>query len=129
MPAYMWPSSLDEFETYFDEQIHTLEITDASKKAADILWRSVELPWFLLWGLVVMRLLMAVWLPERLRIAYGLPSPENWLVWLECTAVVRAMWMINWAVPERFKVVVGSWMKKEMARAAEDIRINGRWIM
>ncbi|KAK4185462.1 hypothetical protein QBC35DRAFT_503634 [Podospora australis] len=129
MPAEMWPASLDEFEAYFDEQIRTLEITEASQKAADILLRGMNLPWFLLWGLVVMRVLMAVWLPERLRVAYGLSSPDRWFVWMGYTAIVWLIWTANWVMPERLKILVGSWMKKEMARAAEDIRIQGRWMM
>ncbi|KAK4640974.1 hypothetical protein QC761_0097440 [Podospora bellae-mahoneyi] len=88
MPAEMWPSSLEEFQAYFDEQIRTIEITEESKKVANILLREIELPWFLMWTLPVMRVLMAVWLPEKFRVTFGLPNPKGWLVWAAYWAVV-----------------------------------------
>ncbi|KAK4198923.1 hypothetical protein QBC40DRAFT_307949 [Triangularia verruculosa] len=129
MPAEMWPSSLEEFEAYFDEQIRTIEITEASKKVANILLREMELPWLLIWTLPVMRVLMAVWLPARIRMAFGLPDPRGWLVWAAYWVVVLSIWCANWLMSGRVKVVIVSWMKKDMARAAEDIRVHGRWMI
>ncbi|KAK0735309.1 hypothetical protein B0T21DRAFT_441619 [Apiosordaria backusii] len=108
MPVEMWPSSLEEFEAYFDEQIRTLEITEASKKVAGVLLRGMELPWFLMWALPAMRALMAVWLPERLRVGFGLPDREGWLVCLGYCVVVWTIWTVNWLTPERVKVLVES---------------------
>ncbi|KAK4174847.1 hypothetical protein QBC36DRAFT_33319 [Triangularia setosa] len=129
MPGEMWPSSLEEFELYFEQQLRTLEITEASKKVASILLRGMELPWFLIWALPVMRVLMATWLPERFRVAFGLPDPSGWLVWGAYWVVVWTIWSINWLTPERMRVLVESWMKRDMARAAEDIRVYGRWMI
>ncbi|KAK0666880.1 hypothetical protein QBC41DRAFT_325081 [Cercophora samala] len=129
MPGEMWPRSLGEFERYFDEQLQTLEITEASEKVADILLRGMELPWFLMWALPVMRVLMAVWLPERCRVAFGLPDPNGWLVWRAYWVIVWLIWGVNWLTPERMRVLVESWMKRDMARAAEDIRVYRRWMI
>lgn len=129
MPLEMWPGSLGEFERYFNEELQSLEIIEASKQVADVLLRGMELPWFLMWALPVMRVLMAGWLPERFRVAFGLPDPNGWAVWGAYWVVVRLIWGLNWLTPEGVRVLVESWMKRDMATAAEDIRVHGRWMI
>ncbi|KAK4669645.1 uncharacterized protein QC763_204810 [Podospora pseudopauciseta] len=129
MPLEMWPGSLGEFERYFNEELQSLEIIEASKQVADVLLRGMELPWFLMWALPVMRVLMAGWLPERFRVAFELPDPNGWAVWAAYWVVVQLVWGLNWLTPEGVRVLVESWMKRDMAKAAEDIRVHGRWMI
>ncbi|KAK4222501.1 hypothetical protein QBC38DRAFT_80970 [Podospora fimiseda] len=133
MPEEMWPKCLDEFNRYYETTLKMFEknVGEESKDLARILLNGeMKLPWFVkVWLVPVMRVLMTFWLPPTLRVAYGLPDPDGWLVWVAYVVVVWIGWAVNSMMPEIVKDWIRNWMKRDMERAAEDIRAHGRWMV
>ncbi|KAK3994824.1 hypothetical protein QBC44DRAFT_348809 [Cladorrhinum sp. PSN332] len=134
MPADMWPGTLDEFDEYYETTLKEYEqnLGKESKSLAGVLLNGeMDLPWVVKVPLVhVMRVLMAFWLPPGLRVAFGLPDPDDgWAVWLAYVVLVWIVWAVDWIVPEMAKDLVRNWMKRDMQRAADDIRVHGRWMV
>jgi uncharacterized protein (DUF2236 family) len=71
-PADMWPSSVAEFDAYWERELATLEISDEAKQICHDLLYSRAVPWYLLPLLPVNRLITTGLLPERIREEYGL---------------------------------------------------------
>ncbi|WP_344658859.1 oxygenase MpaB family protein [Catenulispora subtropica] len=77
-PQDMWPSSVAEFDEYWQRQVDTLEISDDAKRIYRDLMYSRALPWYLRALLPTNRLITAGLLPERIREQYGLAwSPRR----------------------------------------------------
>ncbi|KAK3370448.1 hypothetical protein B0H63DRAFT_379070, partial [Podospora didyma] len=131
MPAEMWPRSWDEMERYYLAKIETLEITPAARRAARIFLYELTLPWWLrcMGMLPAMRLVMARWLPPRLRREYGLPDPDGRLAWLGYVVLVWVARVVLWVLPRRAERALGEGMRRDMVRAAEDIARFGRWMI
>jgi uncharacterized protein (DUF2236 family) len=73
MPPALWPEDRAAFRRYWNDRVAHLEVTaDARKVMRDLLHPSA-LPWWLLPGMPLVRLLTAGLLPASVRAAYGLP--------------------------------------------------------
>jgi uncharacterized protein (DUF2236 family) len=73
MPEDLWPPDLDAFRAYWDDRIAQLEVTADARRIAIDLLHPTSLPWWLLPGMPLVRLLTAGLLPPRIRREYGLP--------------------------------------------------------
>jgi uncharacterized protein (DUF2236 family) len=71
-PAELWPSSVAEFEEYWDRAFAELVISDEAKRICHDLLYSRAIPWVLRPLLPVNRLITTGLLPERLREEFGL---------------------------------------------------------
>jgi uncharacterized protein (DUF2236 family) len=72
-PAELWPSTVAEFEAYWEDQVAALSVgEDARRICADLMY-SKTLPWYLRAFLPVNRLVTAGLLPPSVRDAYGMP--------------------------------------------------------
>jgi uncharacterized protein (DUF2236 family) len=128
MPSDLWPDSLDGFEQCWDDIMdNEIDVGDNGHTMARLLLYDVALPWYLLWMLPLMRVLVAAWLPEELRIAYGLPDPRGWAVWFAYYALVTTIRLVYFAIPIHVRLMMHEWMKRDMRYAAEGIRKTGRW--
>ena len=83
MPEGMWPENLDEdeFERYFKSEMERIEsegVDEVSKEMGRVLLFGLGLPWWLGWVMVVVRIVVARWLPHGLRRAHGLRDPVDW---------------------------------------------------
>jgi uncharacterized protein (DUF2236 family) len=72
-PEGVWPSSVDEFEAYWQRQVDTLEVTDAAKEICRNLMTAKNIPWYFRASMPLNRLLTAGLLPARIREDYELP--------------------------------------------------------
>lgn len=89
MPSDMWPDTYEDFQEYWNHNVENLEVTDWARGLARDLTYPRGIPVFLRPALPVSRLLMAHWLPERMRREYGdiLPDPKRYQVALKITTV------------------------------------------
>jgi len=71
-PEDMWPSSVAEFDAYWQRQVDALEVSDDAKRIYRDLMYSRAIPWYLRALLPANRLVTAGLLPERIRQQYGL---------------------------------------------------------
>jgi uncharacterized protein (DUF2236 family) len=71
-PEDMWPSSVAEFDAYWQRQVDALEVSDDAKRIYRDLMYSRAIPWYLRALLPANRLVTAGLLPERIREQYGL---------------------------------------------------------
>jgi uncharacterized protein (DUF2236 family) len=71
-PEDMWPSSVAEFEEYWDSTLAGLEVSEDAKRICRDLLYNRALPWYLRPLLPVNRLVTTGLLPERLRNEFGL---------------------------------------------------------
>ncbi|KAK4450342.1 hypothetical protein QBC34DRAFT_484557 [Podospora aff. communis PSN243] len=121
MPGEMWPEGLDQFEEYFAGEMGRIEregVDGVSAEVGRVLLFGLGLPWWLGWVMVVVRVVVARWLPDGLRRAYGLRDPNGWGMWLGYWAVVWVVWGVDRAMP--------GFVKKG---AAEDVQRTGRWMI
>ena len=73
MPAELWPADSEAFRAYWEDRVSRLEVTaDARRIMLDLL-HPTALPWWLMPGMPLVRLLTAGLLPPSVRQAYGLP--------------------------------------------------------
>ena len=73
MPPELWPEDLAAFRAYWGDRVSRLEVTPDARRIALDLLHPTALPWWLLAGMPLVRLLTAGLLPERIRLEYGLP--------------------------------------------------------
>ena len=73
MPQELWPSDLATFRGYWDDRVARLAVTADARRIALDLMHPTALPWWLLLGMPLVRLLTAGLLPARIRREYGLP--------------------------------------------------------
>ncbi|MFD0631547.1 oxygenase MpaB family protein [Catenulispora yoronensis] len=71
-PEDLWPSSVSEFDAYWQRQVDSLEVSDDAKRIYRDLMYSRAIPWYLRALLPTNRLVTAGLLPERIRTQYGL---------------------------------------------------------
>lgn len=76
-PEEMWPSSVAEFEEYWDSALAALVVSDEAKRICRDLLYSRAVPWVLRPLLPVNRLITTGLLPERLREEFGLVWDEG----------------------------------------------------
>ncbi|KAK0619506.1 hypothetical protein B0T14DRAFT_432679 [Immersiella caudata] len=132
MPGEMWPRGLDEFEEYFAREMERIEregVSAVSAEVGKVLLFGLGLPWWLAWVMVGVRVVVARWLPQGMRRAYGLGDPNEWGMWLGYWTVVWWAWGLNWVMPGFVKRGVNREMLGFMVKAAEDIERTGRWTM
>ncbi|KAK0652675.1 hypothetical protein B0T16DRAFT_505277 [Cercophora newfieldiana] len=130
MPGEMWPGGLDEFEEYWEGEMGRIEregVEGVSREMGRVLLFGMGLPWWLRWVMVVVRVVVARWLPQGLRRAYGLADPMGWGMWLGYAVVVWILWGANWAMPKFVKRMIARGMVEYMARAVEGIQRTGTW--
>ncbi len=73
MPEALWPEDRAAFTAYWDDRVATLEVTADARRIARDLLHPTALPWWLMPGMPLVRLLTAGLLPARIRQEYGLP--------------------------------------------------------
>jgi len=130
MPEGMWPGGLDEFEEYWEGEMERIEregVDGVSREMGRVLLFGLGLPWWLGWVVVVVRVVVARWLPDGLRRAYGLGDPMGWGMWVAYAVTVWVVWGVNWAMPKSLKRVVNRGMVGYMASAAGGIERTGGW--
>ncbi|NUR63525.1 MAG: DUF2236 domain-containing protein [Catenulispora sp.] len=72
-PPELWPSSIAEFNEYWQQQVDRLEVTDDAKRICRDLMYNKTIPWYLRLLQPANRLVTAGLLPERVRDQFGLP--------------------------------------------------------
>ncbi len=70
---------MDAFQSYWDENLSRLEITDTARELGRAVMYDLDLPWYLLWTLPLARLFVTTWLPLQLRQGFGLPDPNTYM--------------------------------------------------
>jgi len=128
MEGSMWPRDLGEFWGYWEKWIEGARVGDEARRLKELLtWNNGRFPWWVRLGLPVLMMLTARWLPEKLRVGYGLPDPDGrWrrvFYWFVVLVVRWGYWVIPGWVEER-------WHRgnvRDMEEAVDEIRRSGRW--
>lgn len=102
-PAELWPATLDEFRSYWDRQVATLEISEAAKEICRNLYSAESLPWYLRALLPLNSFITAALLPDRMRNGYGFTwSPRRERLF---RGGVRAAHVVYPRLPKRLRAV------------------------
>lgn len=125
MPPGMWPSTLDDFEGYWNQKIETLEVTDWARSLCKDLLHPKHLPTWLKPLRPAVRLLTNQWLPERL-------CKENGL---KITNFDRAMYhyivgYISMAyphLPRKLRTSLSKYYMKGLKKAVKEVQTTGVW--
>lgn len=72
VPDGLWPADRAAFRTYWQNMIDTLAVTDEARRVARDLLSASRAPLLLKAAMPLNRFLTAAWLPEPIRIQYGL---------------------------------------------------------
>jgi uncharacterized protein (DUF2236 family) len=76
VPTQLWPTDRAAFQAYWHDMIDTLEVTDEARRVARDLLSAERAPLLLKAAMPLNRFLTAAWLPEQIRIQYGLHWDE-----------------------------------------------------
>ncbi|KAL4808034.1 hypothetical protein BDV18DRAFT_134143 [Aspergillus unguis] len=128
MPPEMWFQDLQEFWTYWDYNIATLEITDEAKSLVQGLLyppQSKGLPFSMSIALPVVRNITINWLPSRLAREYGLtPGLASQAGYVGFVAWVKTVY--PW-VPVAWKGKLSRENMEDVRRGVEKIQRTGYW--
>lgn len=72
MPQDYWPADRAAFQRYWDEQLASLEVTDAARQIVSELFAARSAPWWLRSAMPTARFLTAGLLPAEIRVQLGL---------------------------------------------------------
>ncbi|KAK4445391.1 hypothetical protein QBC34DRAFT_451398 [Podospora aff. communis PSN243] len=86
IPAERWFERWVDFERYYEGVVEGMVPLDERTRAvgSTILW-GLTWPWFVAWVPPFQRMLVAHWMPERLRVEYGLEKPNPVVLWVVLT--------------------------------------------
>jgi uncharacterized protein (DUF2236 family) len=128
MPPEMWFDTLEEFYTYWNHNVETLEVTHWARELAHMLLYP-KLPWFLYPGSLpfthYMRVMTIYFLPERIREGYGFKwgTSQKMLheVYLQSTRVASNL------TPKPIRQLLVKYGIKDMRKASKRIEKKGMW--
>ncbi|KAK5656818.1 hypothetical protein OQA88_4366 [Cercophora sp. LCS_1] len=131
MPWELWPESLEEMEVYFEKEAETfgIEIQDEGRRMGRVVLWGMELPWWLRWVMPVVRVVVANWLPDNLREAYGLADPNGWGMRMGYWLAVWAIWLVDLMTPGLARDLANAWLVRLMVRSVEGLEKTGRWVI
>lgn len=72
VPDGRWPADRTAFRAYWDDMVHTVEVSDEARRVAQDLLSAGRAPLWLQAGRPLNRFLTAAWLPDPIRRQYGL---------------------------------------------------------
>lgn len=73
VPAALWPADRAAFETYWNEQLESLQADDVTRRVAHDLLHPTTVPFWLRAGMPLARLITAGLLPAKVRNSFGMP--------------------------------------------------------
>lgn len=112
-----WPRTEDDFWTYWDRMVATLEVTDHARSVKTDLLQLKSAPWSIRMWMPGVRLVTAEWLPERIRDLYGLKtSKTRRAVYRALEKLVRATYP---PLPEKLRTYPVTYYMKDMRKRLE----------
>lgn len=125
MPGEMWPESLEAFEEYWEANVRDLRVTpEAVGLCRELLWPR-RIPVVLVPLGPVARCLTVNWLPERLRVAYGLGNGRaSRLAYKGIVGYTKVVYPL---VPRALKTLPSRLYMKDMRKAVKRVEETGSW--
>lgn len=125
MPPEMWPATLDDFWTYWDHNIATLEVTDMARKLSRDLLYPINLPLRLRVMTPLARVLTIHFLPERLANEYGLQP--TMLSRLQYQVAVNTLSITYPRLPDQMRQGMHQHYMEDLKRAVDKVVRTGHW--
>jgi uncharacterized protein (DUF2236 family) len=122
MPPDMWPKTLDDFYVYWNDGLANLPITHWAKELAGYLMYP-RVPLWLKPMTPMTRMVTSHWLPERLRVAYGLTDHKK--TYKFTITVIKYSYR---ATPRVVRCFPHGFYLRDMQRSAKRIQQTGTWI-
>ena len=127
MPAEMWPKTLDDFNEYWNDNVNDLDVTEDAKVLGQAILYPQGLPWYVAWGLPLVRILTAKWLPRKFAVAYGLGDPDIFLRTFCYMLVVAFVKCTYCLLPDVVRYQGHRVVVRQMEDAVSRIQRTGRW--
>ncbi len=122
IPQEMWPDNWDDFETYFNGVVDELVLDEKTKLVGNTILWNLSWPWFVGWVPPFQRMLVSHWMPDKLRVQYGLAKPNPVILWFVLT-VTR--W-IYYGIPV-IRWIGAHWLFSLMRNTAERVERTGKF--
>ncbi|KAL2839272.1 hypothetical protein BJY01DRAFT_250584 [Aspergillus pseudoustus] len=126
MPATMWPSTLEDFWKYWNNNIDNLEITNEARQLCENLLHPKELPLWMRVGAPLARLVTIHILPDRLVKEYNLEKSKQ-ATRIQYRLAVSFIRITYRLVPRSLKSAMFQRTVKKMQMSAVEIRRKGYW--
>ncbi len=122
IPPGMWPQSMEAFDAYWDNMVESLVVDENAMAVGKIILYTMKWPWYLFWVPPFQRMLVTHWMPEKFRVAYGLPKPNPVILWI----TLKLTALLYFGSP-LLPYLGLSWLLWQMNATSEKVATKGRW--
>lgn len=122
IPQEKWFDNWVEFERYYDQVVEGMVLDERTRVVGSTILWGLDWPWFVRWVPPFQRMLVAHWMPEGLRVQYGLAKPNPVILWVVLTVtrwVYYGVPIIRW--------IGRLWLIDLMHRTAEKVERTGKF--